>query len=65
MNYDIRIDKFTTCYYVNNLLHRDNGPAKEYHDGNKEWWLNGNYYGENNHFTNESWKSFIKTLIFA
>ena len=26
------------------LLHRDDGPAIEWADGNKEWWLNGKEY---------------------
>ena len=88
MIYDIRIDKFSTCYYVNNLLHRDdgpavefidgekhwykngslhreNGPAVEYSVGSKEWYLNGKCYGIDNTFTNDSWKKFVKTLIFS
>ena len=32
------------CWYLNDKLHRKNGPAIEYADGTEEWWLNGNYY---------------------
>ena len=46
------------------MRHREDGPAVEYINGTKEWWLNDNYYGVNIEFTNESWKFFIKTLIF-
>ena len=28
-------------YYKNNLLHRENGPAVEYSNGDKEWWVDG------------------------
>ncbi len=28
-------------WYLNNKLHRENGPAIEYADGSREWWLNG------------------------
>ena len=112
MNYDIKIDEYgTKCYYVNNVLHRDDGPAIEYVSGTKEWYINGKPHREdgpaeeyyngakqwyknglrhredgpayegsngylewhfndicydyNNDFTVESWKFFIKTLIFS
>lgn len=29
------------CWYVNNQLHREDGPAIEWSDGDKEWCLNG------------------------
>ena len=53
------------AWYKNGELHREDGPAIEYATGDKEWWLNNKYYGYNNDFTNESWKRFIKTLIFS
>ena len=28
-------------WWLNNKLHRTNGPAIEWYDGSKEWWLNG------------------------
>jgi hypothetical protein len=30
-------------WYLNNHLHRDDGPAIEWHKGYKEWWLNGKH----------------------
>lgn len=30
-----------TLYYLNNKLHREEGPAVEYLDGTKEWYKNG------------------------
>ena len=35
----------TKKYYKNNLLHRIDGPAIEYRDEDKEWWINGIWYG--------------------
>src|SRR5271165_5853707 len=29
------------CWYLNNQLHREDGPAIEYSNGNKYWYLNG------------------------
>jgi len=51
-------------WWINNQCHRIDGPAVERFNGHKEWWLNHILYGENNDFTNESWKHFQKTLIF-
>ena len=51
------------CWYKNGELHREDGPAVE--GTFKAWWLDGKIYGINNDFTNESWKKFIKTLIFS
>ncbi|MFZ6673696.1 hypothetical protein [Undibacterium sp. Xuan67W] len=28
-------------WYLNDELHREDGPAIEYSDGGKEWWING------------------------
>jgi hypothetical protein len=28
------------------LLHREDGPAREWLDGDKSWWLNGKYHRE-------------------
>jgi hypothetical protein len=34
-------DTGSVFWYLNNKLHREDGPAKESFDGTKEWWLNG------------------------
>ena len=39
-------DKF---WYLNDKLHREDGPAAEYVDGDKEWWLNGEEVTEEEH----------------
>ena len=42
MNYDIRIDKYgNKRHYVNNVLHREDGPALEFSCGDKFWYKNG------------------------
>jgi hypothetical protein len=28
-------------YYMNDKRHREDGPAREYPEGDKEWWING------------------------
>ena len=53
------------AWYLNGNLHRDEGPAIEYSSGYNIWYLNDKCYGYNEDFTNESWKKFIKTLIFS
>ena len=55
-------DKF---WFKNGKYHREDGPAVEFSDGSKEWHLNGIIYGYDDKFTSESWKKFIKTLIFS
>ena len=52
-------------WYKNGKLHREDGPAVEYVNEGKRWWLNNKCYGKNNDYTVESWKKFIKTLIFS
>ena len=52
-------------WYKNGKLHREDGPAIEFLFGHKEQWLNDKCYGNDDNFTNESWKKFVKTLIFS
>jgi hypothetical protein len=33
-------------YYMNDLLHREDGPAIEYPNGDKYWYLNGDLHRE-------------------
>jgi len=42
MKNGLKIDQFgNKRYYLNNILHRKDGPAIEYADGYKEWYVNG------------------------
>ena len=50
-------------WYDNGFRHRKEGPAIEWSNGATSLYFNNKFYGDNN-FTNESWKRFIKTLIF-
>jgi len=36
-----RIYSYGTIYYLNNEFHREDGPACEYHNGNKLWYQYG------------------------
>ena len=55
----------TKYWCKNDKLHREDGPAVSYFNGNTSWYVNDNCFGYNDDFTNESWKFFIKTLIFS
>ena len=37
----------TKCWYLNDKLHREDGPAADYISGNKFWYLNGKLHREN------------------
>ena len=37
----------TKVWYLNDQLHREDGPAVEHPSGHKEWWLNGQRHREN------------------
>lgn len=39
----------TKRWLLNRLLHREDGPAVEYLDGTKEWWINNKQYTEQQH----------------
>ena len=36
----------TKCHYLNDQLHREDGPAKIWADGDQEWWVNGQRHRE-------------------
>ncbi len=36
----------STEWYLNGVLHREDGPAVEYSDGTCQWWVNGNLHRE-------------------
>ena len=47
MKYDIKIDTSgNKRYYVNNVLHREDGPAKEFVSGSKFWYKHGKFHRE-------------------
>lgn len=49
-------------WYLVGQLHRKDGPATEYADGRKCWWFDGEHYGNNDDFTNESWAAHLAKL---
>ena len=40
----------TKWWYLNGGPHRENGPAVEYANGSKEWWLNGEHQSSYGYF---------------
>lgn len=46
IEYTVKVDNGTKEWYMNEKLHREDGPAIEHHDGTKEWYLNGGRYSE-------------------
>ena len=42
-------------WHLNGVRHRENGPAVEYNNGDKSWFLNGNPYPESDY-----WKELNK-----
>ena len=48
MKFKIETDEYgTKLYYANNVLHREDGPAIEYANGNKVWIKNGLTHRQN------------------
>ncbi len=47
MKNEIHVDKFgTKRWYLNGMLHREDGPAEEWVNGTCCWWFNNKYLGE-------------------
>lgn len=46
MKYKVELKPGVRHYYFNNKLHREEGPAIEWVDGDKVWYLNGNRHRE-------------------
>ena len=57
IEYKVKVQENVTEWYLNNQLHREDGPAVEWSDGDKYWYLNGKrhredgpaYIGSNGH----------------
>lgn len=47
IEYTVKVDyRGTKRWYLNNHLHREDGPAVEWSDDSKEWYLNGQLHRE-------------------
>lgn len=46
MIYQVEVNKSGTFWRLNGNFHREDGPAVEWNDGTKGWWLNGKQYTE-------------------
>jgi len=52
----------TICYLnEKNQLHREDGPAMEYLDNYKSWYLNGNRINVN---SQEEFERYLKLIVF-
>lgn len=52
-----------SIHYINcDKHHREDGPAIEFPNKQKQWWYNGFLYGRNNEFTNKTWIEFVENL---
>ena len=48
MEYKVIEDEYGNIkWYYGKVLHKENGPAVERHDGTKEWWINGELHRDN------------------
>ena len=46
-NYNIKLDECKNkYYYLNDKIHREDGPAIEYANGDKAWYKNGKFHRE-------------------
>jgi hypothetical protein len=46
IEYTVKVYKSGKVWYQNGVLHREDGPAIEYADGNIEWYQNGKRHRE-------------------
>jgi hypothetical protein len=46
LNVDLHLKDITNSWRVNRNLHREDGPAVEWNNGDKSWYLNGVEYTE-------------------
>ncbi len=46
----VAIDRGHYCWFIDGKLHRKDGPAIEYYNGTKSWWLNGYSYSQEEWF---------------
>jgi hypothetical protein len=45
--YEVKVwDNGDKCWYLDDKLHREDGPAGEYANGTKQWFLNGKFHRE-------------------
>ncbi len=60
----IHCDYYGIRFYKNAMDHNTKNAAYIRHDGYKQFWLNGKYYGNEDDFTKKSWRKFVKLQVF-
>jgi hypothetical protein len=51
-------------FYKNGKQHNNKNASYIKYKKYKEFWLNGEFYGNKNNFTKKSWRRFVKMEIF-
>jgi hypothetical protein len=59
----IDFDYYYVRFYENGVLNKKNR-ADHHYDNYKKFYLNGKYYGNQDDFTKQSWRHFIKLQAF-
>ena len=49
IEYTVKVYNDRTIWFLNDELHREDGPAIEYTNGDEDYYLNGKYYTEENY----------------
>jgi hypothetical protein len=49
------------CWYLDDKLHREDGPAEEWADGSNSWHLNDNYLGDDDEGFWAHWEQLTHT----
>jgi hypothetical protein len=57
-------DSGAVAFFKNGKAHSYKNAAYIGRDAYKEFWLNGNFYGDKYNFTKKSWRKFVKLQLF-
>jgi hypothetical protein len=60
----IYINDYVVVFFKNGLYHSNKNAAHINNHGHKEFYLNNQFYGDQNNFTKESWRRFVKLQAF-
>jgi hypothetical protein len=60
----IYINDYVVVFFKNGLYYSNKNAAHINNHGHKEFYLNNQLYGDQNNFTKESWRRFVKLQVF-
>ena len=55
---------YYTRFFKNGKLHNSKNASNIDYYGYKQFYLNGNFYGDKYNFTKKSWRKFVKLQVF-